>query len=343
MNEAGLLATLKFDTRELPVEHQFEAWRAFHSSVIDVSISPEARRGFIFEQQVWDLGKLAFTSSRMPGPKVPRKWHHFGKDPLDHWCVVLPESAAHATQDPDAPPRQVHFRSLGRPYDGAAADSSVSTVYIPRDLLRPLAGVLDKHPGTVGPDGLGGLLADFLVSFERRLPHIPAHEVPNAIEAMRAMISACLAPTADRIAEAQGHIAATMLERARQMIHKELYAPDLGPAMLCRQLGISRSKLYVLFEPLHGVARYIQRQRLLAAYKELSDPSSVTSVARIAEKLCFADAATFSRAFRSEMGCAPSEVRAAAAIGLPLSPRRLPLKVLNQVVSLGEILQYLQV
>lgn len=343
MNEAGLLATLKFDTRKLPVEHQFEAWRSFHASVIDVSISPEARQGFIFEQQVWDLGKLAFTSSRMPGPKVPRNWHHFAKDPLDHWCLVLPESAMHAAQDPNAPPRQVHFRSLGRPYDGTAADSSVSTVYIPRDLLRPLAGLLDKHPGVVGPDGLGGLLADFLISFERRLPYIPAHEVPKAVEAMRAMISACLAPTADRVAEAQGHIAATMLERARQVIHKELHAPDLGPNKLCRQLGISRSRLYVLFEPLHGVARYIKRQRLLAAYKELSDPNSMTSIARIAERLCFADATTFSRAFRSEMGYAPSEVRAAAAVGLPLSPKRLQPKRLDQVISLSDILQYLQV
>ncbi|MGO4835806.1 hypothetical protein AB4144_26560, partial [Rhizobiaceae sp. 2RAB30] len=194
MSEAVLPATLTFDTRELPTEDQFEAWRSFHASVIDVTMSPEARKGFIFEQQVWDLGKLAFTSSRMPGPQVPRKWHHLRKAPLDHWCLVLPESALHGNQAPNAPERQVHFRSLGRQYEGAAAESSVSTVYIPRDFLRPLAATLDKHPGSVGPDGLGGLLTDFLISFERRLPRIPAHEIPNAVEAMRAMISACLAP-----------------------------------------------------------------------------------------------------------------------------------------------------
>lgn len=147
-----------------------------------------------------------------------------------------------------------------------------------------MAGTLDEHPGSVGPGGLGGLLADFLISFERRLPYIPAHELPNAVEAMRVMISACLSPTPDRVAEAQGHIAATVLERARQMIHRELCTPDLGPEKLCRQLGISRSKLYVLFEPLHGVARYIQRQRLLAAYKELSAPDTVVSISRLAKK-----------------------------------------------------------
>lgn len=337
------IAPLFFETGRLPVEHQFEAWRAFHASVIDVSLAPEARQGFIFDQQVWNLGKLAVTSSRMPGPLVPRRWQHYRKDPLDHWCLVVPESALYGSQMADSPPRQVHFRSLGRPFEGAAADSSVLTIYVPRDLLRPLAGVLDTHHGTVGPTGMGGLLADFLISFERRLPAISLQDVPAMAEAMRAMIAACLVPTADRIAEASGQIAATVLERARQMIHRELCSADLGPDKICRQLGISRSKLYMLFEPLCGVARYIQRQRLLAAYVELSNTATMRSIGEIAGSLCFVDAATFSRTFRNEIGCSPSDVRASAAVGTPRLPRPLSLQSLDQVASLGDILQRLQV
>ncbi|WP_378945511.1 helix-turn-helix domain-containing protein [Mesorhizobium sp. ANAO-SY3R2] len=340
---ATSIPSLRFDTRDLPVEHQFEAWRAFHASVLDATLSPEARQGFVFEQKVWNLGSLAFTSARMPGRPVPRQWRHIRKDPLDHWCLVLPESAMHAAQAAGAPPRQVHIRSLGRPYEGAAADSSVSTVFIPRDLLRPIAGVLDAHPGTLEPTGMGGLLADFLISFERRLSTVSADEMPSYVEAMRAMLSACLAPTSDRVAEAQGQIAATMLERVRQLVHQELYCPELGPDMICRRLGLSRSRLYVLFEPLHGVARYIQRQRLLAAHKELSDPAMARSIGQIAERLCFSDSATFSRAFRNEFGCSPSDVRATAAGGTMPTPARLMLPMMNQTAHLGEILQHLQI
>ena len=340
---AALAPSLRFDTRDLPAEDQFEAWRAFNSSVIDASLSREARQGFAFEQKVWDLGSLAFTSALMPGRPVPRTWSHIRKDPLDHWCLVLPESAKHVAQAPDAPTPQVYFRSLGRPYDGAAADSSVSTVFIPRDLLRPIAGVLDAHSGTVEPTGLGGVLADFLVSFTRWLPAISANDVPNYVEAMRAMVTACLAPTSDRLAEAQVQIAATRLEMVRQLIHRELGSPSLGPTMICRRLGLSRSRLYVLFEPLNGVTRYIQRQRLLAAHKELSNPATVHSIGQIAERLAYADAATFSRAFRNEFGYSPSDVRAVTAGGGVVAPKRLVVPAMNHVAYLGEILQHLQI
>lgn len=332
---------LRFDTRDFRDRDQFEAWRAFNSSVIDTSLSPEARQGFVFEQTVWSLGSIAFTSARMPGRVVPRTWRHIRKDPLDHWCLVLPESAMHASQALGAPLPQLHFRSLDSAFDGAAADSSVSTVFIPRDLLRPIAGVLDAHPGTVGPTGMGGLLADFLISFERRLLTASEDDVPSYVEAMRSMVTACLVPTSDRVAEAQVQIRATVLERARRLIHQELHVPSLGPHMICRRLGVSRSKLYTLFEPLHGVTRYIQRQRLLAAHKELSDPTVMRSIGEIAYGLCFSDATTFSRAFRNEFGCSPTDIRATAGAGAP--PARTNLPVMNSITHLGEILRQLQI
>lgn len=343
MAALDLIVPQTFDTRHLAREHQFDAWRALQSSVIDASLTPEARTGFVFEQQVWDLGKLAFAAARMPGPLVPRSWKHLSKDPLDHWCLVLPESGLKSAQVGDGGRREVHFRSLGRPFEGAAADASVTTLFIPRDFFRPIAGILDAHPGTLSPDGLGGLLADFLISLERRLPAIATSELPNLLETMRAMIAACFAPNPDRLAEAHVAIASTVLERARQAIHRQLYSPSLSPDSLCRQLGISRSKLYLLFEPLRGVGRYIQRQRLLAAHRELSDLASTRNIAELAEQLCFSDAATFSRAFRNEFGCAPSDIRAAARMGWSPTPNVPRIEPSAPLTNLGDILRRLQV
>ena len=81
---------------------------------------------------------------------------------------------------------------------------------------------------------------------------------------------------------------------------------------------MSRSNLYRLFEDTGGVARYIQRERLLEARAVLSDSNNTQIISAIAEDLCFADASSFTRAFKREFGYAPSEARYAALSGLGL-------------------------
>jgi AraC-like DNA-binding protein len=66
------------------------------------------------------------------------------------------------------------------------------------------------------------------------------------------------------------------------------------------------------------VARYIQRERLLEARAVLSNPATTQSISAIAEDLCFADASSFSRAFKGEFGCTPSSARTAALAGVQL-------------------------
>lgn len=335
-----LLTPLTFDNTSMPREQQFEAWRAYQSAVIDVSLGAPLSDGIAFRQEVWHLGQLAFTSAQMPGALVPRTWKHLRKDPLDHWCLVLPDSQS---IKPGDQPRQLHIRSLGRPFEGAAADSSVSTMFIPRDLLRPISAVLDSHAGSLETTGLGGVLSDFFIALERRLPALEVRDMARVVDGVRALIVACLAPTADRLREASPLIETTVLERARQVVHKNLTSPQLGADMLCAQLGLSRSRLYRLFEPMNGVGRYILRQRLIAAHKALSDPSENRSVAVLAEHFCFPDAATFSRAFRKEMGCSPSEVRAEArGGGVPLLGLPSMLQGM-QLTDLSQVLWHLQV
>jgi AraC-like DNA-binding protein len=100
---------------------------------------------------------------------------------------------------------------------------------------------------------------------------------------------------------------------------------------------MSRSNLYRLFENTGGVARYIQRERLVEAHAVLSDPATAKSISAIAEDLCFADASSFSRAFKREFGLSPGEVRAAAVAGLA-SPATTRSRVLSEQVEFGELL-----
>ena len=98
----------------------------------------------------------------------------------------------------------------------------------------------------------------------------------------------------------------------RRVIRKHLRTPTFRPSILCRLVGISRSNLYRPFEDAGGVARYIQRERLLEAHAVLADPANTQSISSIAEDLCFADASSLSRAFKREFGHSPGEVRSPA-------------------------------
>jgi AraC-like DNA-binding protein len=151
------------------------------------------------------------------------------------------------------------------------------------------------------------------------------------------MVAAAVAPSAERIAIADRQIDLGRKERVRQTVRRHLRTPTLTPATLSRVVGMSRSNLYRLFENTGGVARYIQRERLVEAHAVLSDPATARSISAIAEDLCFADASSFSRAFKREFGLSPGDVRAAALAGLA-SPARTRSRVLSEQVEFGELL-----
>ncbi len=128
----------------------------------------------------------------------------------------------------------------------------------------------------------------------------------------------------------------------RGIVRANLTSASFGPDEFCRILGVSRSQLYRLFEPLGGVARYIQRQRLLLAYSMLTDPKVTAPIAGIAESLCFSDAAGFSRAFRREFGHSPSDMRMSAATGFAQPPRIAPHSQ-TSFAGLSDLLRRIQV
>ncbi|MBB4232405.1 helix-turn-helix domain-containing protein [Rhizobium mongolense] len=96
-----------------------------------------------------------------------------------------------------------------------------------------------------------------------------------------------------------------------------MFDPKLATETLRRELGVSRSRLYRLFEPFGGVMHYIQHRRLLDAHSALTDPNDQRRIIEIAEQHCFNDGTEFSRAFRREFGCSPTDVRSGQKADLP--------------------------
>jgi AraC-like DNA-binding protein len=127
------------------------------------------------------------------------------------------------------------------------------------------------------------------------------------------MIAACFRTSAEAVARARPALEATLLERIRGRIETMLGSSGLNADALCQTFGLSRSALYRLFEPLGGVAGYIQTRRLMRAHADLADPGKAPrKIYEVAYRWGFVSEAHFSRAFRRAFGVTPGEVRAGA-------------------------------
>ncbi|WP_354554207.1 helix-turn-helix domain-containing protein [Kaistia defluvii] len=99
------------------------------------------------------------------------------------------------------------------------------------------------------------------------------------------------------------------MTRARRFIRSHLLSADLCPELVGRELAISRTRLYEMFEGLGGVQKYIRERRLVAAHAMLADASEFRKISDIAIAIGFDSSANFSRAFTQHFGYSPSTVR----------------------------------
>lgn len=312
-----------FATQSLKQRDQADAWRTWFEPVLEV-IPPEAgTASFPAKNAIWKLDDLLISRVSAPGVRVRRTPMHVRRTPVDHWVLSYCQKGETTIQTPrrtlHAPAGIPYLWSLAEPSESVRTDAERLQIFLSRDVFRDIAPVLDAARGAVLDTPLGRLLGDFMLSLEHRLRGLEISDMPRLTAAARALIAACVAPSADRIADAKSQIDQGRLERVRQTVRTHLRSYRLGPEMICRSVGMSRSNLYRLLEGEGGVARYVLRQRLLEARAVLSDPTNTRPISAIAEELCFADPSSFGRAFRTMFGHRASEFRSAALAGMILA------------------------
>ncbi|MCP4619022.1 MAG: helix-turn-helix domain-containing protein [Bradyrhizobium sp.] len=305
---------------------QLEAWREWFAPTFDITPIEPAGEGFLANNDVWNLGDISISRVLAPAVHVKRGRANLAKAPIEHWALAYCKRGATKGQTPrgnfEAAGGVPFLWSFGEQFESERTPVDRTQVLMSRDVFRDLAPLLDAAKGTALEPSWGGLLGDFFVAVQRSLPDMKESDTPRLTAAIRNMVAACIAPSAERAILAREEIDCSQLERVRRTIEVQLQSPQLGSASLCRTHGISRSRLYRLFERAGGVARYIQRQRLLRICALLSDPANQRPIADIAADFCFEDASSFSRAFRQEFGCSPSDVRSATRAGIPIIARR---------------------
>ncbi|WP_322045880.1 helix-turn-helix domain-containing protein [Paraburkholderia sp. J67] len=236
-------------------------------------------------------------------------------DGLDGYYVQLQISetfkGSAGSQVVNVGPGELCVLDLTSPFALQVTTGDTICMVIPRTLLPAQAARLHGH---ALHGGMIRLLADYLRSLRRNVTGLTPQELPNAQQATTNVLRACFATTDDTLHEATVELDALLVNRVSGYIDRQLLSPDLSPDRICKDVGISRSRLYRLFEPTGGVMRRIQQQRLIRARDALLDPFGPhrKRIGEVAWRHGFISEKHFSRLFKHTFGCTPSEAAAQA-------------------------------
>jgi AraC-like DNA-binding protein len=313
---------LVLSTRGIAPQHQFSAWRDLCVPYLDMDRpSAPVEAGFEARATALPFGTSMYYHALVPPYDYSRTQARIRRDSLDHWIVAVCLRGAQRQRsgefDITFQPGVPYVLTMARPFEARREGDEMewASLFVARDAVPELEPLLSAalYQPLDGP--AGRLLAGFLQMLHGVAHGLRPRDFAHLETATGALLAAALEGRRDAVEAARPQIEHLQLARIKRLIRANLGSATLGPTRLCAMGGVSRSSLYRLFEPLGGVARFIQRERLKCAYRLLTDPSDRRGVAQMAEAVGFFEPSSFSRAFRAHFGIAPRELRVAACKG----------------------------
>jgi AraC-like DNA-binding protein len=296
-----LKCTIESDTFSVQPAEQFDLFRSWYQGVVDTELLQERSHSFPAHETVWDLGTLSVMFLELPGNGYRCRWRHLKHPSVDNWYLSLPlDKGRHAGNWQVV---KTTLQSFAEPYECVTENDALLALFLPRELPFIQSSRIELREESKR------LLADYVLLLHRSLSELRAEGVSHIATATTNLLAACVSPSHDRVTEAQRVIDAVIAERAAKLISQRLNDQSLTPDRLCRDLGVSRSRLYRMFEPVGGVSNYIRHQRLVKTRDILSDSLDGRPISAIAGDWGFMDPSAYSRMFRKEFGITPKEAR----------------------------------
>ncbi|MHA6731641.1 helix-turn-helix domain-containing protein [Devosia sp. A369] len=251
-----------------------------------------------------------------PAQRIDRSRYRIARDGFSQYGLKIVLSGAIGKRDGHGEsraeaPGDVFLTDLSQPQAVESSDLDVLFVVMQRDLLAPLLKLPDEQNQRAisGQNPLTQLLRTHLTSLYHLAPSL------NAVQA-----EAIMRPTLELIAAAlNGEVSKTEIgavrfagtQEIRRYVEAHIRAPHLDAETIAAHFGLSRRKLYYLFQPFGGFAAYVQERRLNCIHADIVDPAlQDRSVAGIAEAYGFGHYPSFVRAFRRAYDMSPREVKA---------------------------------
>lgn len=296
-----------FSTRDHAPRERLAAWR----DLLGPSYAIDADPGdFRAETRLAQIDGMIIHAMDTDQQGVSRTARQIRRDGLEHFSFHLSHAGygfRTGRGDGRLEAGEISVNDLARPFERSAAPERHSIVLsLPRDAVERVAPERALHGGVLR-GGVARLLAAQMQMLAAHMGELPCAATRALMESTLAMLGAALSTGAP---ESRGLDAARLLVIKRH-IRQNLARLSLSPETIARDLRISRTRLYGLFEAEGGVARYIAVRRLAAAAEALRDPHDFRPISALVVAFGFGSASAFSRAFRARYGLAPSEFRLA--------------------------------
>lgn len=314
-SELPELISLPFSTSDTAPGQQFSTWQEHMAPLIDMRLPDTAKAAdqFLVNHTVWNLEGALLIQQDSPAFSYERSAEKIRFSSIDHWLITFLRTGktwtsvdGHVVENE---PGMMEIRALGCPFYGRTLSAESVMLVLPCDLFADHGGL----PGASNNIVFGGarvkLLSDYVDFLEANLTRLTKDDLHGVRNQLQEMIFHSVAPLVDRHMSSDQASQIGLMNKARRFIRNNLVSPDLTPEALSRELAISRTRLYELFQASGGVLNYIRRRRLLAAHAAIADPTRGRRILDVANELGFESAANFSRAFTHEFGYSPSEVR----------------------------------
>ena len=291
----------------------------------------------VLDFTVWHLGSLILGSLHAPVLTYYRDADIIQASGMDH---LLVQHYTRGGFDGVAGAQPMRMRAgdicvfdLAQTMRTTTTDCHIITLVVPRPLFEAVTDDVSALHGLVLEAGspLARLLAEYLRSLTGKAATLKAGEALIAARATAALVTNIIAGAGANRTGQNGVIVSSQFRDVLFHIDARLAEPELEGEAIAGAFGLSRAKLYRLFEPVGGVANYIRRRRLNAASLYLASPEHRDwRISRIAFSCGFASEQVFSRNFKQQFGLTPREARERASFllsaqvwsGPGLSPER---------------------
>ena len=307
-----------FEVEGVPRAERYALWKDSISCLFEVETDRDCRgHDFFARVDAHMLGPLMLARSATTAHDWRRSESTMARDGMDHYMIQLFERGqmrwATGQGEFDLPRGGLVVFDLARTTASRTSDFSNLSLIIPRNLLEPQLRQPDgQHMCMLSPrQPLVSMLHEHMRMLKRFADCLSAQQAGELAPVTLGMVSACLnnAINEESLSE-QAAVARVRLAAIRRFIEANLSHPQLSADWIASEVGMSRSKLYQLFERLGGVGAYIRERRLRQAMLALTSRENAhRTLLDIALASGYASDAAFSRAFRRRYGVCPSTAR----------------------------------
>lgn len=307
-----------YSTETLNHSDGFEAWREHVRPVFDLKPYPDGSSLGFHSMTTWSLGEVAFCQDSSPGMIYERSSRRARMAANDHYqlyflkrggCWGTMDGGVREGHSSESVVGRVGLYSLAQPCHGELRNVEGFTVFVPRDSVGNLTGILDAHLNDTIGGVMGELLSEYLLQVESRLPELTQSEAEGISRSILELVKACYANRPEAFESAADVINTAKKMKVRRLIQTHLSNPRLSVDSIARDAGMSRSSLYRLFEIDGGIASYVDKLRFQKALSSLQDMRDTRSISQVATDCGFAGSSDLNRLFKRRLGCSPRDVR----------------------------------